>query len=180
VGLFVLPLLVIIGFAAWACLNWVLGPLDRAARNRQFPIQFGLADLLCLFVQVQLPVGSVHWALHNGLQEGVLVVDVVLGAVATLVWWICVRTLSRAGIHVVWQRCVILTLAMPAAYVGTVAVIVLPFLAFGFFADQQRSTAGWLLLVEIPLAGILYGLGRFTRAVVASTKDVVSGNGMRE
>ena len=55
--------------AAWACLNWVLGPLDRAAKNRQFPIQFGLADLLCLFVLIQLPVGILHWTLADVLQK---------------------------------------------------------------------------------------------------------------
>jgi hypothetical protein len=166
--------LLLVCFLAWACLNWVLGPLDRAARNRQFPIQFGLADLLCLFVLVQLPVGTLHWAMHDVLKEGILVLDVVLGVVAALVWWVCVRTLSRAGIHEVWQRAIVLTFVLPSGYVGSGAVLVLPFATVGLFLAQHTLSAGWLLLLEIPLIGILYGLGRVTRAVVASTKETAA------
>ena len=83
-----------IAFAAWACLNWVLGPLDRAAKNRRYPIQFALADLLCLFVLIQLPVGLIHWAARDVPRGRLVIFDVVLGVVATVVWWFCVRTLS--------------------------------------------------------------------------------------
>ena len=167
-----LVVLVSICFAAWACLNWTLGPLDRAAKNRQYPIQFGLADLLCLFVLVQLPAGIAHWMLREYLHEGVVVLDVVLGVIATLVWWVSLRTLSRAGIHVVWQRCVVLTLVLPGAYVSSIATIALPVAAFALLMGQRSSVGGWLLLAEIPLACILYGFGRFTRAIVASSKEV--------
>ena len=89
--------------APGVCLYWVLGPLDRAAKNRRFAMQFSLADLLCLFVLVQLPVGLLHWAAGGSKMEpgGVLVVDIQIAVAATVVWWKCVRTMSRAGIHVV-------------------------------------------------------------------------------
>jgi hypothetical protein len=154
-----------------ACLNWVLGPLDRAAKNRWYPIQFGLADLLCLFVLIQLPVGLMHWTLHDMLGKGVVVLDVLLGVAATLVWWVCVRTLSRAGIHVVWQRCAVLTLVMPGTYASTLALIGLPIAVVALFVEHHPAIAGWLLLVEVILPFVLYGLGRCTRAVVAATKD---------
>ena len=52
----------VFGFALWACGFWILRPLDRAAKNRRYAIQFSLADLLCLFVLVELPLGALHWA----------------------------------------------------------------------------------------------------------------------
>jgi hypothetical protein len=156
----------------WYCLNWALGPLDRAAKNRQFPIQFGLADLLCLFVLVQLPVGILHWATRDSaFPARAWVMDIVLGGIATVTWWTCVRTLSRAGIQVVWQRCVVLTVILPCSYVGSISVIALPIVATDLLAEQQSSVGSLLLLAEIAAAAILYGLGRFTRVIVASAKN---------
>ena len=158
-------------FAARSCLNWVLGPLDRAAKNRQFPIQFGLADLLCLFVLIQLSIGFMHWTLEN--VEAVVVLDILLGVVVIAVWWKSVRTLSQAGIHGAWRRCFVLVVSLPGAYVSSVALIALPFVAAGCFADQQPAAAVWLLVVEIILPFVLYGLSRFTKAIVASSENVV-------
>jgi hypothetical protein len=162
-------------FAALGSLNWVLGPLDRAAKNRQFPIQFSLADLLCLFVLVQLPLGAVHSVLHwvprgGEFHAGVLVVDLVVALLAASVWWTYVRTLSRAGIHVVWHRCVALCIALPAAFVGSVAMIVLPLVAVGLLVGRETSTGLWMLLAVVAIGGALYGLGRFTRAIVAAAE----------
>ena len=172
VGAAIIGIIVAIAFAARACLNWVLGPLDRAAKNRQFPIQFGLADLLCLFVLIQLSIGFLQWM--SGDVEAVVVLDILLGVIVIVVWWKCVRTLSQAGIHGAWQRCFVLTLALPGAYVSSVALVVLPFFAAYSFAAQQPSTAVWLLVVEIILPLILYGLSHFTRAIVAASKDIAS------
>ena len=38
-------------FAGWACIHWVLGPLTQTAKCQQLPLQFGLADFLCLFAK---------------------------------------------------------------------------------------------------------------------------------
>jgi hypothetical protein len=172
-GLIAITALVMVPVSNGAILLWVLGPLDRAAKNRRYPIQFGLADLLCLFVLVQPIIGLLHWASRDDPNHGVVILDVLFGAIIIVLWWFCVRTLSRAGIHVVWQRCTILTLVMPGAYAGSIAVIVLPFVSGSFFLDRHPATAGWLLLVEVALLIILYLFSRFTRAAVASTKNVV-------
>jgi hypothetical protein len=157
--------------APLACLNWVLGPLDRAARNRQFPIQFGLADLLCLFILIQLPVGILHWTLADVLKEGIVAGDILLGIAAGSIWWVCWHTMSRAGIQVVWQRCVVLALVLPGGYVGSIALAVLPFVAGALFMSH-RSTIAWLvLLVEILLPGVLYYFGCFTRKIVATSRN---------
>ncbi len=167
-------------FAALGCLNWVLRPLDRAAKNRPFAIQFSLADLLCLFVLVQLPLGVVHSVLHwvprgGEVHVGVLVVDLVVGLLAASVWWAYVRTLSRAGIHVVWHRCVALTIALPAAFLGSIAMTLLPVLAVGLLIGRETSAGLWMLLAMVAVGGVLYGLGRFTRAIVAAAEARRSG-----
>jgi hypothetical protein len=153
------------------CLAWVLGPLDRAAKNRQFPIQFGLADLLCLFVLIQLPVGILHWTLADDLKQGIVGFDILVGIAAGSVWWVCWHTMSRAGIQVVWQRCLVLALVLPGGYVGSIALAVLPFVAVALFMSDRPTIAWSLLLVEIILPAVLYYFGRFTRAIVAASKD---------
>jgi hypothetical protein len=170
-ALLVLASILVVIFGGGSCLVWVFGPLDRAARNRQFPMQFGLADLLCLFVLVQLPVGIVHWTFREDLQQGIVVLDIVLSVVATVVWWVCLQTLSRAGVHVVWHRCVVLALALPCGYAGSLAVIAVPFAALGLLVHGERSIAGWLMLAELAIVCVLYGFGRFNRMIVATAKE---------
>jgi hypothetical protein len=152
-------------------LSWVLGPLDLAAKNRRYPMQFGLADLLCLGVLIQVLVASLHWPSQGEANRPIIALDVLFGAVVTFLWWLAVRTLSRAGIHTVWQRCVILMLVMPVSYIGCVAIIVLPFVAASHLLDRQLATAAWLLLAEVILIGVLYAFSRLTRAIAAASKE---------
>ena len=49
-----LAMLAAMASAVWGCYRWVLGPLDRAAKSRQYPAQFSLADLLSLFVLARI------------------------------------------------------------------------------------------------------------------------------
>lgn len=149
----------------WACCNWVLGPLNRAAQNRQYPIQYSLADLLCLFVLVQLPVGIVRWVFSIArIESGEVICDVLIGIVATLLWWNCARLLSLAGVHTVWRRCVFLALVVPGLIAGPVAIFLLAVRGL----DGKNVL---YMLAAIPVVGIVYGLGRFTRAIVASAKE---------
>ena len=176
-GLMALAVFAACIFVAGACIHWVLGPLNRTAKDRQLSVQFGLADLLCLFVLVQLPVGVVHWLIHlaRELPVGALTVDVVLMVITALLWLACVRLLSRAGIDVVWHRCVVLAVVLPCTIAGPIAVLGFLFAAFGLVMDKQLAAAAWSLLAEMAVVGILYGLGRFTRAIVASAKETPPG-----
>ena len=61
---------------------------------------------------------------------------------------------------------------MPGTYVGSIALIFLPFVAGKQLLDHQLATAGWVLLVELILLFILYGFSRFTRTIVASAKAI--------
>ena len=72
----------------------------------------------------------------------------------------------------VFVACAFVAVVLPCTNAGSFAVSGFLFAAFCCRMDRDLSTAGWLLLVEIPLAGIFYGLGRFTRAIVARARDV--------
>ncbi len=60
---------------------------------------------------------------------------------------------------------------MPGGYIGSIAVLILPFAVIALFTSHQSSIAWWLLLAETALPGVLYAFGRFTRAIVAASKD---------
>jgi hypothetical protein len=170
-GLITIAILAAAGAVVWVSLSWVLGPLDCAAKVRRLPLQFGLADLLCLFVLVQLPIGFVHWITHiTALQSLELAGDIVASIVAVALWWNGWRMLSRAGIHTVWQRGVILAVVVPGVIIGPVSLIALPFVAL-------VVKCNWLLFALIPIVAILYAIGRFTRAVVASAQEESESQG---
>jgi hypothetical protein len=169
----------------------VLGPLNRASKNRQHAVQFGLSDLLCLFVLVQLPLGIMPWVIRLGQsqQRGpglfprnvmIIMMDVVLAIMTSLLWAACVQMLSKAGIDTVWRRCVVLAVVVPCTIAGAMAVPGFVIAAFCSLMDRQLLTAGWLLLALIPVVAILYGLGRFTRATVAAAKVAVVEQENRE
>jgi hypothetical protein len=185
-----LALLAVLGaiiFAPWVCLSLELGPLVRAAKSRQCAVQFHLVDFLCLpwlFVLIPLPIGQILWSTYHNeyqyhLTSGMIfVLDALLVVAAVAIWWNCARTLSRAGICMVWKRCVVLAVALPVAIVGSIAVPVLFFTAFFpsvqacLFpsVDQDNFPRVWLLLAEIPVIGVLYCFSRLTRAIVASAE----------
>jgi hypothetical protein len=161
-----------VAYAIGGCLYWVLGPLERAAKGRRFTMQFSLADLFCLFVLVQLSLGAVHWAARANREPPMhmLVFDLIVAAVVVVVWWACLATLSPAGIDAVWHRCFVLCVALPLGLVGSFGIIVLPFAAFILLKEAHNPVGYWLFLAE-PLDGcVLYGLGRFTRVIVASAE----------
>jgi hypothetical protein len=159
-------------FVVWGSISWVLTPLERAAKHRLYAVQFTLADFLCLFVLVQLPLGVVHWAAHNSAQrEAVLGLDLLAAGIAVVAWFACVQMLSAAGIHVVWQRSVALAVVMPITIFGNFAAILMPVAAVAMLTDGRFSAACWLLVAEVVLGCVFYGLGRFTRAIVAAVES---------
>ena len=157
--------------AIWRSAVWVLGPLDQAARNRWHPVQFSLADFLCLFILVDLPMGGIHYCVPqgDGVTGGVIAADVVVVVLAALVWWTGVRTLSRAGIMAPGGAGFVLAVVIPVGYAGSCIIGCLPFFIIGRWLDNGDSPLAMKLTVaEIATGGVLYGLGHITRAVVAS------------
>ncbi len=155
----------------WRSAGWVLGPLDRAAKNRWYPVQFSLADFLCLFILVDLSLGGIHSCVPkgDGVMGGAIAVDAVVVVLAALVWWTGVRTLSRAGIHGTWRRGFVLVVVIPVGYAGSFIIGLLPWFIIGHWFDNGDALFAMRLTVaEIATGGVLYGMGHITRAVVAS------------
>jgi hypothetical protein len=140
---------------------WVVKPLDRAGRDRQCPVQFSLSDLLCLFVVIQFAIGVLQWVGGWSISP-----FAVLAAVA---WWAGVRLLSRAGICIVWQRCVFLVSSAPVLLGSGVALALTIGAILDLYGDKKDTSRDVIILfANIPLVCMVYVLGRFTRAIVAS------------
>jgi hypothetical protein len=153
--------------AQWG-FDWALKPLDRADTGRKCAWQCSLADILCLFVPAQLALGAVHWAMQDvatGMKEWVW--DMLIVVFMPLIWWRLVLKLSRANIHVVRQRCVVLMVAPLVVFVGlSISMCGPPFGPY-YLADKHLGLTLLALLVVLALLGTaIYGLRRFTQAIV--------------
>jgi hypothetical protein len=156
-------------------LSWVLGPLDRAARDRSCPAQFTLADFLCLFVLIQLPLAALHWAAQG---PNIWALDVLVCLAFGAVWWTAVRTLSRAGVHRAWHRSLCLAVVVPAAFSGAIMAPGAVAMALVELCESGRVGASLLwLAADVVIVALMYGMGRFTRAVVAAGEDRDVKNG---
>jgi hypothetical protein len=154
----------VVAVAVW----WVFGPLHRAAEERDRRVQFTLADVLCLFVLMQLTLGVVHWTAGDATIGDLIAADVVCFFCVAFAWWTCVRMLSRAGVRVVWQRCVVLLAVLPITGIGGFAIAASPFAAINLFAGQRDRLHDVSAIVGAILsAGVLYVLGCFMRGIVA-------------
>jgi hypothetical protein len=150
---------------------WVLGPLERAARTRRGAIQFSLADFLCLFVLVQLPLGAVHGLTsHASERSAVLGFDLLAAGIAVVGWLAGIQLLSNAGIRAPWHRFIALAVVMPITIFGNFALVLMPAMAVVMLGDQQYFGACCLFVAEVLLVAVFFGLGKFTRMIAASAE----------
>jgi hypothetical protein len=167
-----IPIVIPLGIAFIAAAvadRWVFGPLRRAAVERDYRVQFTLADVLCLFVAAQLALGTLHWETRDEGGQNLTVVFLFILLLVVFGWWQFVRMLSRAGVRVVWQRCVFMLVALPVTVLGSYAVAFAPFAVVDLFMNKPSVLRdACILLAAIVLPGVIYRLGRFTRAIVAS------------
>jgi hypothetical protein len=153
--------------------RYIFSPLDRAAKGRRHPVQFTLADFLCLFFLMQVSMGLGHsWSETRWTDAGWVITGYGWFAFG-LLWLGHVRKLSLAGVHNGWHRSLCLVLVIPLGFAAAIAV---PILAGGIVLAlldpvQLAERLPWLLLsilVETGLLAVVYALGRFTRHVVAA------------
>lgn len=168
---------------AGACLAmgiglWVFNPLERAARRRELPPQYSIADFLCLFFLIQLPMALVHGYFggaesRRAADELDRVAPWILDAFAWfacgMMWWLSVRTLSRAGIRNPWSRAIFLVVVVPVALVGALGI---PILSAVIVTDLgSLAPFSWwslVLLLELALIAAVLGCGKYTRRIVAA------------
>lgn len=175
-GLFV-PL-VAVGIAAPVAIlvllgRWILGPLDRAARNKRCPVQFTLVDFLALMFLFQLPMAFIHSFASVNESPLTLPFDIFGWFACAAMWALSVTTLSRAGIESRRHRALFLTLVLPVVYFGSIAfigigagLIIVPVRRPG---DTAALMAG-LALAELVLAAAFYLAARFVRRMVAAAQ----------
>jgi hypothetical protein len=153
-------------------IRWVLGPLDRAAKNRRYPIQFSLADFLCLFVQIQLLLAWPALAFRESQDKTAMAcVTVLVVGLVLLIWWTGVHTLSRAGVHGTFGRAFTLTVSIPFGYAFSIAIPMLPFVIFALFQERHEpivGLAGVLSLIEVAVIVLVVVLGFVTRRILAT------------
>jgi hypothetical protein len=152
----------------------VLRPLDQAAKKSKLPLQFTLGDFFCLFLLIQLPTGLLHFWLSPLEDPEIWVFDGLAWVCCGLMWWVSVRTLSRAGIRNPWHRGVFLVLVLPVAYFGSiVSAILWPVLCVLAFQDIGRgdlSRVASIGAVQVALLTAVFVCRHFTRRMVAAAE----------
>ena len=152
--------------------QWIVGPLDRAARHRMRPTQFTMVDFLSLMFLFQLPMAAVRsWASVRDVPS--VFVFYVFGWLATSAMWaLSVRTLSRAGIEKTWHRGIFLALVLPAAYFGSIVFTAI--VAFGsislFVEDGPSRNAPAVFAVAGGLLLAFFLSARFVRKMVTASE----------
>lgn len=152
--------------------RYIFGPLDRAARGRQRPVQFTLADFLCLFVLMQVAMGLGHsWPDTRWTETGWIITCYGWFAFG-LLWLGHVRKLSLAGVRNGWHRSACLVLLIPLGFAAAIAVPLLSgWIVIALFFPEGRAMGLPVLLLailaDVGLVAMAYGMGRFTRHIVA-------------
>jgi hypothetical protein len=78
--------------------KWILGPIDRAAKDRHGSTRISIGDLLCLFIAVQVPLSFISTLQSEETETHFLVFTILTWLVAPIIWIVCAMNLSRAGI----------------------------------------------------------------------------------
>jgi hypothetical protein len=152
----------------------VLGPLDSAAKDRRYPVQFTLADFLCLFVQIQLALAGPAVLFRGVGDKGpAVIMTVFIILFVLLVWWTGVRTLSRAGVHDTRGRTLTLVVAIPFGYAVSVAIPVVGCFILGSLANspgpgrsRDEPSTAILILIELAILFSAWALGIMTRRIL--------------
>ncbi|NLE38502.1 MAG: hypothetical protein GX621_10805 [Pirellulaceae bacterium] len=185
IGLLSSLFLLVVGvMALYVISRLIVRPLDQAARTRHCPTQFTIVDVLCLFALVQVATSLIHHLTEVG--------DPLVGREARiayfydayawlsigLIWWKCVRIMSRAGIHKPWHRIVLLIFVLP----GTLLSLVLGgFLAVAIpisLAVSVGQVEAWLVWCELGLAigvlAMIWVCAFVVRRIVAASESVAA------
>ena len=151
--------------------NWVLRPLEQAAKKSDCPTQFTLSDLLGLFFLMPVSMSLPYFGLPPLDPAIHPTVGIAIWIGFGLLWWYGVRKLSRAGVRNPTHRILFLVLLIPFTLLGAVAF---PFAAVSVVATLYSPNPAEFAVAcgaTLLLISVFYGLGRLSRRLIASTAD---------
>ncbi|MEX2316237.1 MAG: hypothetical protein WD669_03730 [Pirellulales bacterium] len=149
--------------------RWIVRPIDRAARIRGGAVQFSISDFLCLFLAIQIPLSAIHVLVRGEEKRMFWLFTIVTWIVGPLVWYICGRALSKAGVTHGKRRILFLGLVLPVVYYGLIPFAILPAMALWAMVTRDVIMAsnlqglGW---VWVALGVLLAACGLYTRHLV--------------
>jgi hypothetical protein len=148
--------------------QWILGPIDRAAKAVRAPIRFSVADFLCLFIAIQLPLMLVNLLRSDDFEGLFWIFAVLTWVVAPIIWISCAIALSRAGITNGKSRMIFMGLVLPVVYYGLIPFVILPAAAIANLLDGEGARLlqyPWLGVLWVAIGAALIACGRFTNHV---------------
>jgi hypothetical protein len=131
--------------------RWILTPIDRAAKSRQAPARFSIADFLCLFIIIQVPLAAINRLGGAEMEFDLWLLVIAAWVVGSLIWHVGARTLSKAGVAKNGHRFLYLGVILPLVYYGLLPYTIL-------------SCRGVMLLFENrqPWSGLSWGVSTWT------------------
>lgn len=154
---------------------WIVGPIDRAAKSRQAPVRFSLADFLCLFVAIQLPLAAIRAFVGDTEARFFWLLTIATWIVAPIIWLACARTLSKAGISSGRDRLVFMGLVLPVVYYFIFPFVLIPMITvadmYNHFALYENVSSAlpsaWLAVLWLATLMLLCFCSRATRRMAA-------------
>jgi hypothetical protein len=162
--------------------RWILGPIDRAAKAVRAPVRFSIADFLCLFVAVQLPLTLAARLRSKETEIYFWLFSFLAWAVAPVIWGFCALALSRAGVTSGKHRLVFMGLVLPVVYYGLIPFVILAAIAISMLSigdGLELLQHQWLAAAWVCTGIALVSCGIFTNRLTAQIgwDTVESGNG---
>jgi len=158
---------------------WILFPVDYVGRARKYPIKFSIADFLCLFVTVQLPLSAAAWfrsSYYSGrdYHEVEWLLVGLAWLVGPLIWLTAASAISRAGIYHGLPRVAFMGVIVPVVYYGLVPFTIggvrcISLVATGEGASLLTRNRIYLILAVLLGCGLVLA-GIFTRRILASAQ----------
>jgi hypothetical protein len=149
---------------------WILRPLDRAAKNRKHPTRFTMLDFFGLVFLAQIPLAVIHALAFDGDASLVWFLDLLAWIGSLMIWWFGVKTFSNAGIRSTWIRAGLVFLALPMAFYGSFAIVVIASLLW----TPANLETEWVIIFIVLEIGLLAGIAssaRYTRFAISATPE---------
>lgn len=161
--------------------QWILAPIDRAAKFRKAPVRFSIGDFLSLFLAIQIPLTAIYQFIEKEEERLFWLFTIITWLVAPVVWFACARTLSKAGVSNGRHRFVFIGLVMPAVYYGLVPFVLLTIVGvltlLGLFPtrvinrpEQLAMSFQSMVAIWFVLGIIFFVSGLFTKRILREAR----------